>query len=180
MDLGITTKIGGTPIYNLNIDGYNIWAKAEFLNPSGSVKDRPIYNILKNAFDKNILKKGDTVVEATSGNAGISLAMFASQMGLECVIVMPSNMSIERKKILQTYGAKLIEVNPGDFDGAIKLRDKLSEKNGWFNTNQFNNQLNLLSHYNGTGVEIIYHSEHHCFKPTALRSEEHTSELQSH
>lgn len=168
MDLGITTKIGNTPIYQLKIDGFNIWGKAEFLNPSGSVKDRPIYNILKFAFKSNLLKKGDTVVEATSGNAGISLAMFASQIGLRCVIVMPSNMSDERKKILKSYGAELIEVNPGDFDGAIKLRDELSEKNGWYNTNQFNNQMNLLSHYDGTGLELVHQCNQNCFIPSAF------------
>jgi len=168
MNLGITSRIGNTPLYKLNIDGFDIWGKAEFLNPSGSVKDRPIHNILKYAFNTNLIKKGDTVVEATSGNAGISLAMFASQIGLKCVIVMPSNMSEERKKILKSYGADLIEVNPGDFDGAIKLRDELSGKNGWYNTNQFKNEMNLSSHYEGTGVELIYQSKQNCFIPSAF------------
>ena len=160
--------IGQTPLIPLNIDGFTIWGKAEFLNPSGSVKDRPIYNILKCGFESGLLKKGDTVVEATSGNAGISFAMFCAQMGLKCVIVMPSNMSEERKKMLKLYGAELIEVGPGDFDGAIKLRDELSQKNGWFNGNQFANPKNIESHYFGTGVELMYQCRCNNILPSAF------------
>jgi cysteine synthase A len=162
--------IGETPILPLKIDGFTIWGKAEFMNPSGSVKDRPIYNILKKGFEDGLLKKGDTVVEATSGNAGISFAMFCVQMGLKCVIVMPSNMSEERKKMLKFYGAELIEVGPGDFDSAIKLRDKLSREQGWFNGNQFDNPRNLEAHYNGTGVELMFQCKCHDIKPTAFIS----------
>ena len=160
--------IGQTSILPLNIDGFTIWGKDEFMNPSGSVKDRPIYNILKCGFEDGLLKKGDTVVEATSGNAGISFAMFCAQMGLKCVIVMPSNMSDERKKMLKFYGAELIETGPGDFDGAIKLRDELSVKNGWFNGNQFANPRNLEAHYNGTGVELMYQCKCHGIEPSAF------------
>lgn len=160
--------IGQTEILPLKIDGYTIWGKAEFMNPSGSVKDRPIYNILKTGFETGILKKGDTVVEATSGNAGISFAMFCAQMGLKCVIVMPSNMSEERKKTLKFYGADLIEVGVGDFDSAIKLRDKLARDNDWFNGNQFDNPLNLEAHYNGTGVELMYQCKCHGINPSAF------------
>jgi len=160
--------IGQTSLLPLNIDGFTIWGKAEFMNPSGSVKDRPIYNILKSGFDDGLLNKGDTVVEATSGNAGISFAMLCVQMGLKCVIVMPSNMSDERKKILKFYGAELIEVGPGDFDGAIKLRDELAIKNGWFNGNQFDNPKNLESHYMGTGVELMYQCRCNGINPSAF------------
>lgn len=160
--------VGQTSLLPIKIDGYTIWGKAEFMNPSGSVKDRPIHNILKCGFEDGLLKKGDTVVEATSGNAGISFAMFCAQMGLKCVIVMPSNMSNERKKMLKFYGAELIEVGPGDFDGAIKLRDELSEKNGWFNGNQFANPKNLESHYKGTGVEIMYQCKCNGIEPSAF------------
>lgn len=160
--------IGETSILPLNIDGFTIWGKAEFMNPSGSIKDRPIYNILKCGFDDGLLKKGDTVIEATSGNAGISFAMFCAQMGLNCVIVMPSNMSEERKKILKFYGAELIEVGPGDFEGAINLRDKLSYKNKWFNGNQFNNPRNIEAHYNGTGTELMYQCKCYGINPSAF------------
>lgn len=160
--------VGQTALLPLKIDGYTIWGKAEFMNPSGSVKDRPIYNILKCAFEDGTIKIGDTVIEATSGNAGISFAMFCAQMGLKCVIVMPSNMSEERKRILEFYGAELIEVGPGDFDGAIKLRDELATVNGWFNGNQFANPKNLESHYNGTGVEILYQCKNNGIKPSGF------------
>ena len=81
---------------------------------------------------------------------------------------MPSNMSDERKKILKFYGAELIEVGPGDFDSAIKLRDKLSRDNGWFNGNQFNNPRNLEAHYKGTGVELMYQCKCHDINPSAF------------
>lgn len=161
-------KVGQTPLIPIDIDGVMIWGKAEFMNPSGSVKDRPMYNILKTAMDDGTLKKGDTVIEATSGNAGISFAMFCAQMGLKCVIVMPSNMSDERKKTLRIYGAELIEVSDGDFDGAIRLRDELALKNGWFNGNQFNNPLNILTHESTTGVELFYQCKINCIKPSAF------------
>jgi cysteine synthase A len=160
--------IGKTPLIPLEISGYTIWGKAEFLNPSGSIKDRPIYNILKRGFEKGLLKKGDTVIEATSGNAGISFAMFSAQMGLKCVIVMPSNMSEERKKMLKFYGADLIEVGDGDFDGAIKLRNDMALENGWFNGNQFDSEWNIESHVNGTGVELLYQCKTKCITPSAF------------
>ena len=161
-------KVGQTSLLPLNIDGFTIWGKAEFMNPSGSVKDRPVLNILEWGFKMGYLNQGDTVIEATSGNTGISFAMYCAQMGLKCVIVMPSNMSEERKKILGFYGAELIEVEAGNFDGAIKLRDKLAERNGWFNGNQFAHPKNLEAHYKGTGVELLYQCKWEGFVPTAF------------
>lgn len=160
--------VGQTPMIPLSIDGYKIWGKAEFMNPSGSIKDRPIHNILKCGFEDGLLKKGDTVIEATSGNAGISFAMYCAQMGLKCVIVMPSNMSDERKRMLKLYGAELIEVGPGDFESAINLRNEMAIKNGWFNGNQFTNPRNLQSHYHGTGVELMYQCRCNSFIPSAF------------
>jgi cysteine synthase A len=148
----LSNNVGNTPLIKISD---KIWAKAEFMNPSGSLKDRMATNIINNAEKNNLLKKGDTIIEATSGNAGISLAWLASERGYKIKIVMPSNMSEERKRILKYYGAELIETGPGDFDGAIKLRNELSEKNGWFNPNQFSNPLNIDVHYNNTSVEII-------------------------
>ena len=165
-----TLKIGQTPLLPLSIDGVNIWGKAEFMNPSGSVKDRPMSNIINRAIENNLLKVGDTLVEATSGNAGISFAMICAQKGIKCVIVMPSNMSDERKQMLKLYGAELIEVGAGDFDGAISLRNKLSEENGWFNGNQFNSEWNVEAHREGTGVELIYQCDYNCFEPSAFVS----------
>ena len=101
------------------------------------------------------MKKGDTICEATSGNMGVSFAWLAAEMGYHCVIVMPNNMSIERKKTLEFYGAELIEVEAGDFDSAIQLRDDLCKEKGWFNCNQFHNKLNIEAHYHTTGMEIL-------------------------
>jgi cysteine synthase A len=154
----LSNNVGNTPLIKISD---KIWAKAEFMNPSGSLKDRMATNIINNAEKNNLLKKGDTIIEATSGNAGISLAWLASERGYKIKIVMPSNMSEERKRILKYYGSELIETGPGDFDGAIKLRNELSEKNGWFNPNQFSNPLNIDVHYNNTSVEIINQTKDH-------------------
>ena len=148
----LSRHVGNTPMLKITD---KIWAKAEFMNPSGSIKDRMAVNIINNAEKNNLLKKGDTIVEATSGNAGISLAWLASERGFKIKIIMPSNMSNERKQILKFYGAELIEVDAGDFDGAIRLRDKLSIENNWFNTRQFDNELNIEAHYLNTSTEII-------------------------
>ena len=148
----LSRHVGNTPMLKITD---KIWAKAEFMNPSGSIKDRMAVNIINNAEKNNLLKKGDTIVEATSGNAGISLAWLASERGYKIKIIMPSNMSNERKQILKFYGAELIEVDAGDFDGAIRLRDKLSIENNWFNTRQFDNELNIEAHYLNTSTEII-------------------------
>lgn len=160
--------MGQTPLIPIDIDGVIIWGKAEFMNPSGSVKDRPIKNILTRAVENGLLSKGGTVVEATSGNAGISFAMYCAEMGFKCVIVMPSNMSEERKKMLRLYGAELIEVGPGDFDSAIKLRDELAEKNGWFNGNQFASPWNIEAHKEGTGVELMFQAIGNKIRPSAF------------
>jgi len=145
---------GNTPLIPITSGEFTVWGKAEFMNPSGSVKDRMATYIINNAEKMGLIKKGDTVCEATSGNSGISLAMLASERGYKMVIIMPSNMSVERKSMFKLYGATLIEVDEGDFDGAIELRDNLCKKNGWFNCNQFHNPLNVKAHYNTTGPEI--------------------------
>ena len=149
----LSDNIGKTPLIKISD---KIYAKAELFNPTGSIKDRPASYIINNAEKRGILKKGDTIVEATSGNMGVSFAWLAAERGYKCVIVMPSNMSMERKQTLQYYGAELIEVDAGDFESAINLRDKLAEENGWFNCNQFANPLNIESHRETTAKEINY------------------------
>lgn len=148
----LSNHIGNTPMIKISD---KIYAKAEIFNPTGSIKDRPASYIINDAEKRGVLKKGDTIIEATSGNMGISFAWLAAERGYNCKIVMPSNMSEERKQMLRLYGAELIEVGDGDFDGAIKLRDELSVKNGWFNCNQFNNPINIKSHVEGTSKEIV-------------------------
>jgi cysteine synthase A len=148
----LSDKIGNTPLIKISD---KIYAKAELFNPTGSIKDRPASYIINDAEKRGILKKGDTIIEATSGNMGVSFAWLAAERGYRCVIVMPSNMSEERKKTMSFYGAELIEVPAGEFDTAIELRDRLSRENGWFNCNQFDNQLNVESHKKTTATEIL-------------------------
>ena len=93
--------------------------------------------------------------EATSGNTGISLAMMCAERGLNCVIVMPSDMSEERKKMMNLFGATLVEVDEGDFDGAIELKCDMAKKFGYVELNQFNNPLNVECHLNTTFIEIL-------------------------
>ena len=143
-------EIGKTPMVKIS---KGLYAKAELLNPTGSIKDRPASWILSfGGFDEN---KHDTICEATSGNMGVSFAWLAATLGANCVIVMPDNMSEERKKTLEFYGAKLIEVEAGDFDRAIAVRDQLCEEHGWFNCNQFANDWNIEAHKMTTAVEIL-------------------------
>ena len=151
----LSNYVGKTPLIPLSIGKYTVWGKAELMNPGGSVKDRMASFILNDAEEKNIIKKGDTLCEATSGNTGISFSMLAAERGYKMVIIMPSNMSEERKKIFKYYGAELIETDAGDFDGAIELRDNLCSEKGWFNCDQFHNKLNIRAHYETTGPEIF-------------------------
>jgi cysteine synthase A len=153
----LSSQVGQTPLIQIS---ERIFAKFEGQNPSGSIKDRMATFIINDAEKNNLIKKGDTIIEATSGNSGIAFAFLAAERGYKCIIIMPSNMSEERKQMLRLYGAELIEVPDGKFDDAITLRDKMSEENGYFNPNQFHNPLNIQAHYEGTGVEILHqHTE---------------------
>jgi cysteine synthase A len=147
--------VGNTPLIPITLGNFTVWGKAEFMNPGGSVKDRMATHILNNAEKFKLIKKGDTLCEATSGNTGIAFAMLAAERGYKMKIIMPSNMSEERKSMMKLYGAELIQVEEGDFDGAIEMRNDLCEAKGWFNCNQFHNQLNIEAHYNNTGIEIV-------------------------
>ena len=151
----LSDYVGNTPLIPMHIeDDIFVWGKAEFMNPSGSVKDRMATYIMNNAEEEGLIKPGDTLVEATSGNTGISFSMLAAERGYNIYIIMPRNMSEERKHMMKLYGARLIEVDEGDFDGAIALRDEMCEKQGFFNLNQFHNKLNIEAHYRITGPEI--------------------------
>ena len=150
----LSDSVGNTPLIPITIGAITVWAKCEFMNPSGSVKDRMATYIINNAEKEGLISRGDTLCEATSGNSGISFAMLAAERGYKMVIVMPSNMSEERKKMFQYYGAELIEVDEGDFDEAIRVRDELCYTTEWFNCNQFDNPLNIKAHFETTGPEI--------------------------
>jgi len=150
----LSNYVGNTPLIPIRLGGYTVWGKCEFMNPGGSVKDRMATYILNDAEKRRLIKKGDTLIEATSGNTGIAFAMLAAERGYKMKIVMPSNMSEERKQMLNFYGADLIQVEAGDFDGAIETRNTLAKSFGWFNCNQFHNPLNIEAHYKTTGPEI--------------------------
>ena len=153
----LSKTVGQTPLIKIS---ERIFAKFEGQNPSGSIKDRMASYIINHAEENNLIKKGDTIIEATSGNSGIAFAFLAAERGYKCIIIMPANMSEERKQMLRLYGAELIEVPDGKFDDAIALRDKMAQDNGYFNPNQFHNPLNIQAHYEGTGVEILHqHTE---------------------
>ena len=146
-------NVGSTPLIKIS---ERIFAKFEGSNPSGSLKDRMAVYIINDAESRGLIKKGDTIIEATSGNSGIAFAMLGAERGYKVVIAMPKNMSEERKKTLRIYGAELIEVEDGKFDDAIALRDRLAEENGWFNPMQFSNPLNMQAHRETTAPEILH------------------------
>ena len=141
-------EVGNTPLIQLSD---KLYGKLEAVNPGGSIKDRPVKYIL----DNMDLEKGDTIVEATSGNTGISLAMMCAERGLKCEIVMPKDMSEERKKMMKFFGAELHEVEEGNFDVAIAYKEYLADIHGYMELNQFNNPLNIECHRNKTFEEIM-------------------------
>ena len=150
----IFSLVGKTPFIKISDQ---LYAKYETYNPSGSIKDRIVSYIIKKAEAEGKLKKGNTIVEATSGNTGISLAMFGAYRGYNIKIIMPCDMSEERKEMIRMLGAEIIEVGAGDFDAAIALRDKLVKNKKFFTLNQFHNKDNINCHYETTSVEIIEH-----------------------
>ena len=160
--------VGNTPLIPITIGDFTVWGKAEFMNPSGSVKDRMATFIINDAEKRKLIKRGDTLCEATSGNSGISFALLAAERGYKMVIIMPSNMSEERKKMFRYYGAELIEVDEGDFEGAIELRDSMCVSNEWFNCNQFDNPLNIKAHCETTGPEICGQYDMYLPKPAVF------------
>jgi len=151
--MNITDLIGNTPIVELKS---NIFAKLETFNLSGSIKDRIVLYILNNAENEGLINEETILVEATSGNTGIALAMLGAIKKYKVKIIMPSNMSEERKQLMRLYGAEIIEVGHNDFPGAIALRDKLVRENdNWWSLNQFENPLNVECHEKITAREII-------------------------
>ena len=145
--------IGNTPLVKITD---KIYAKLETYNPSGSIKDRMAYYIITKAIERGELKQGDTIVEATSGNTGIAMSMIGASLGLSVIIIMPRNMSNERKCMMRTYGAKIIEVGDNAFKDAIDLRNQMCANNAlYFNPRQFSNPDNIECHKMTTGLEII-------------------------
>ncbi|MCA5012823.1 MULTISPECIES: cysteine synthase A [unclassified Enterococcus] len=155
----VTELIGKTPIVKLGKivpeDAADVFVKLEFFNPGGSVKDRVALSMIEAAEKDGHLKKGDTIVEPTSGNTGIGLSMVGAAKGYKVVIVMPDTMSIERRKLMQAYGAQLL-LTPGSegMKGAIAKASELAEQDGYFMPMQFENPANAQTHEKTTGKEI--------------------------
>lgn len=160
--MGILDCIGRTPLVRLEAinpnRGVTIFAKLEGNNPGGSVKDRIAFYMVKDAEESGRLKNGNTILEATSGNTGIGLAMVGAAKGYRVRLVMPECVSLERRKVLEAFGAEVV-LSPGKegTDGAIKLARRMMEESpeGYFMPNQFDNLSNVRAHYETTGREII-------------------------
>ncbi len=153
--------IGNTPLVKLrhfSSDKVEIFAKVEAFNPGGSVKDRAALYMIEGAEKRGELTKDKVILEATSGNTGIGLAMIAAVKGYRIKIVMPESVSLERRQFLKAYGAELV-LSPGDkgTDGAIELAEEIynSDPDKYFMPNQFDNPDNVRAHYETTGLEII-------------------------
>jgi len=156
----ITETVGNTPCVKLDSKmcppGRTIYAKLEYFNPLSSVKDRLALAIIEDGEKKGLLKPGDTVVEATSGNTGIAVAMLCAQRGYKCVITMAEQFSIERRKLMRMLGAKVILTpKAGKGTGMVKKAAELAEKHGWFLCRQFENEANPAFHAKTTGPEIL-------------------------
>jgi len=155
----ILDLIGNTPLVKAEklISNKNIklLLKLEGDNPGGSVKDRAAYNMIKSALDRNEIKKGDKLIEATSGNTGIALAMISQLFEIDMELVMPENSTKERVQTMLAYGAKVI-LTPAEsgIEGSIDYANKKVEKGGYHMLNQFANDDNWKAHYKTTGPEI--------------------------
>jgi cysteine synthase A len=145
-------KVGDTPL--VEVDG--VFAKLECVNPCGSIKDRIGRYILEESRRRGLLKPGQRIVEATSGNTGIAFSYFARELGHPITIVMPEDMTEERKEMIRALGADLVLCSrEGSFAEAAAIRDRLAAENGWFNPDQFSNPLNVECHERTTAEEIL-------------------------
>ncbi len=160
-------RIGNTPLLRLDeltrtLPGIQILGKAEWANPGGSVKDRAASAIVADAMQRNLLGRGQSLLDATSGNTGIAYAMLGSAMGFEVTLCMPSNVSPERKKYLAAYGAQIVWTNPAEgSDGAIRKARELAATHPerYFYADQYGNENNWMSHYLHTANEIWRQTE---------------------
>ena len=157
----ITELIGHTPLVRLRTgipeDGPRAYVKLEFFNPTGSLKDRMTYYIIKKAVDEGLLKPGDTVIDNTSGNTGSALAMVATAFGLKAILVTPVKTSREKVDLIKSYGAEVIitpEVNHDHPESFYAVARRLAAEKGYFDLDQYHNRDNIEAHYLTTGPEI--------------------------
>ena len=155
----ILNTVGNTPVIRINRlapEGVEMYVKVEAFNPLGSVKDRLALGIIEDAERRGALKPGQTVVEATSGNTGIALAMVCAVKGYPFVSVMADSFSIERRKLMRFLGARVVLTPAAERgSGMVRVARQLAEKHGWFMTEQFDNEANPTYHRNTTGPEIV-------------------------
>jgi S-sulfo-L-cysteine synthase (O-acetyl-L-serine-dependent) len=159
----IVDLVGDTPLIRLrkierDIPGVELYAKAEWKNPGGSVKDRPALRMIQEGIAAGQLTPGKVILDATSGNTGIAYAMMGAAMGYSVTLCVPENVTPERKRILRAYGAELVFTNPLEgSDGAIRTAQRMHDESPgkYFYADQYNNPFNWKSHYDTTGPEII-------------------------
>ncbi|MBJ3815135.1 cysteine synthase CysM [Shimwellia pseudoproteus] len=159
MNTTLETTIGNTPLVRLQRmgpeNGSEVWVKLEGNNPAGSVKDRAALSMIVEAEKRGDIRPGDRLIEATSGNTGIALAMIAALKGYRMTLLMPDNMSLERKAAMRAYGAELLLVTKAQgMEGARDLAQEMARRGEGYILDQFNNPDNPLAHYRTTGPEI--------------------------
>ena len=164
---GIAALVGNTPLLRLRLyddiaPQLEVFAKAEFMNPGGSVKDRAALAMLQAGLDSGMLRPGRTILDSTSGNTGVAYAMLGAALGYPVKLVVPANVSVERKQLMTAYGAELVLSDPQEgSDGAIRICRELAqqEPDRYFYPDQYNNPANWQAHYRTTGVEIWEQTE---------------------
>jgi cysteine synthase B len=163
LGMSLSDRIGSTPLVRLEqiargLEGVTLLGKVEWTNPGGSVKDRAAASMVRDAQKRDVLKPGKTILDATSGNTGIALAMMGAALGIPVRLAMPSNVSPERKRILRAYGAEVEWTDPGQSsDGAIRRARELAgnDPDRFCYLDQYSNNANWQAHYNTTGPEIL-------------------------
>src|SRR3982074_2218732 len=163
----ILSQIGGTPLIRLariaeDLPGIEIYCKAEYFNPGGSVKDRPALNMILDGERSGKLNHDRTILDSTSGNTAIAYAMIAAAKGYRVKLCLPLNASMERKRILKAYGAEIVFTDPGEgSDGAIRKCREIykAAPDRYFYPDQYNNPANWQAHFNTTAAEILAQTE---------------------